>query len=123
MIDIVESLLNGEAKFPAAFKAAKSYWDSFFSEHEDDDDRQLAIALDQAQGSFQWAMEDVGLEKPFAKSIMALTCIGSLYRDGFEDRADLAQRLASIFVNSRDLSLSARGPATQVAALYSLIVN
>ena len=119
LLDVFESLLKGERKYPAAFQQAKLFWTSFFDQHAANSDSDLADALDKAQMAFQWKMEEVGLEKPLAKDLMALTCIGSLYNDGFDDRS-LAVRVINILENNRSISLSVRGPATEVKALYGL---
>lgn len=119
MIDMIESLMKGEPQYAAALRVAKTFWDEFFAEHAADDASSLQKAIESAQVRFQWALEEVGLIAPFAKSIMALTCIASLYDDGFEDRV-LANRVVNALVTSKSLSLGIGSSATEVAALYDL---
>ena len=119
MIDMIESLMKGEPQYPAALKAAKVFWDDFFAEHAGDDDEALQAAIDAAQMRFQWAVEKAGLTSPFAKSIMALTCVASMYNDGFEDQG-LAKRVIAAMVRSKSLSLGIGSSAKEVAVLYDL---
>ena len=69
--------------------------------------------------AFEWALADVGLTRPFAKSLFALTCVGSLYDDGFDDPA-LAERVLLAISTSRSLSVEIKGAAADVAKLYPL---
>lgn len=78
MIDLKEGLLKGQSVYPAAFVRAKKFWDEFFVAHASDDVETLQKAIEDAQTSFQWAVEEVGLIAPMAKDIMAVTCIDSL---------------------------------------------
>ena len=120
LVDVVESLLSGAPEYPKAFAAAKPFWDQFFSEHGEADDQGLQQAIDGAQLKFQWAMEnEAGLVAPFAKSIMALTAIGSLYSDGFEDQF-FANRVVRRFIESTSLSLGVKSAAKDVARMYDL---
>jgi hypothetical protein len=119
MIDIFESLMDGKPEYPAAFQAARTFWATFFAEHDHDDNAGLKTAIEDAQTSFQWAMEEVGLIPPFAKSIMALTCVCALYEDGFEDR-EYAKRVIDAFKSSKSLSLGIGSSAEEVERLYGL---
>uniref|UniRef100_UPI0035CA2FB1 hypothetical protein n=1 Tax=uncultured Sphingomonas sp. TaxID=158754 RepID=UPI0035CA2FB1 len=119
MIDVIEGLLSGNSLYPAAFAKAKIFWDDFFASHADDSDRDLQKAIEDEQMSFQWAVEEVGLTSPFAKEIMAVTCIGSLYEDGFADRA-LAERAVRAMITSKSLSMGIPSSAEEVRRLYDL---
>ena len=119
MIDVIEGLLSGNSLYPSAFARAKIFWDEFFATHADDGDRDLQKAIEDAQVSFQWAVEEVGLRSPFAKEIMAVTCIGSLYQDGFADLA-LAERAVRAMTTSKSLSMGIPNSAEEVRQLYDL---
>ncbi|GGE98152.1 hypothetical protein [Sphingomonas prati] len=119
MIDVFEALLKGDATYPAAFMRAKVFWDEFFAEHSGVGDAELKTAVEGAQIPFQWAMEEVGLTAPFAKGIMAVTCVGSLYDDGFA-APELAARVVEAMRTSRSLSLGIGSSAEEVSRLYQL---
>lgn len=120
MIDVIESLMKGEDAYPRAFATAQRFWGQFYSEHGDAGDTELQKAIESAQMPFQWRLEkEAGLAAPFAKSIMALTAIGALYRDGFEDEK-LAKRVVQIFITSSTLSGGVKSAAKEVAAMYGL---
>lgn len=119
MLDMIEALMDGDTKYLFALKEAKVFWAEFFSEHASDDDETLMKAIEAAQTSFQWAVEKSGLTAPFAKGIMALTCIASLYHDGFEDQ-DLAARAIKAMMDSKMLSTGIGSSAKEVAVLYGL---
>lgn len=121
LVDVIESMMLGRDEYPKAFKSAQDFWAEFFDEHAEDDAADLAEAVDHAQTDFVWRIEsDAGLVPPFAKSIMALTAIGSLYRAGFEDNRDLAERVIEAFVGSSSLSIDVKAAARDVAQMYSL---
>lgn len=119
MIDLIEGLLKGASPYPAAFVRAKKFWDEFFAEHASDDAETLQKAIEDEQISFQWAMEEVGLIPPLAKDIMAVTCVGSLYNDGFVD-PDLASRVVVAMSTSGSLSSGIPSSAADVGRLYEL---
>jgi hypothetical protein len=119
MIDVIEGLLKGDAIYPAAFKRAKAFWDEFFAEHANDPEDRLQYAIEGSQIPFQWAMEETGLVAPLAKDIMAVTCVGSLYNDGFAD-PELARRVVRAMSTSRSLSLGIGSSAEEVGRLYDL---
>lgn len=119
MIDIIESLLGGNSPYPAAFARAKIFWDDFFATHANDPEPDLQKAIEAQQIKFQWAMEEVGLIPPFAKAIMALTCIGSLYEDGFANPA-LAERVVRVMGSSKSLSVGIPSSAEEAGRLYNL---
>jgi len=119
MIDVIEGLLKGDGQYPAAFQRAKIFWDDFFSKHANDSEEQLKSAIEDAQLPFQWEVEKVGLVAPLAKSIMAVTCIGSLYNDGFDD-PELARRVVRAMSSSRRLSLGIGSDAIKVGKMYDL---
>lgn len=121
LVDVIESMMLAKDEYPKAFKSAPAFWSSFFEKHSDDDDAELAEAIDDAQIDFQWRMEeDAGLVPPFAKAIMALTAIASLYHDGFEDNRGLAERVIAAFIGSSSLSIDVKTAARDVAQMYSL---
>lgn len=119
MIDVIESLLKGDNTYPAAFKRAKKFWDEFFVGHANDSLTDLQSAIESEQSPFQWAMEEVGLISPLAKDIMAITCVGSLYDDGFTNPA-LARRVVDAMRTSRSLSMGIGSSAEAVGRLYDL---
>lgn len=119
MIDVIEGLLIGSSPYPAAFERAKTFWGDFFANHASDAEGDLQKAIEDEQIAFQWAMEKVGLIPPLAKSIMAVTCVGSLYEDGFADR-DLAERVVRVMRSSTSLSLGIPRSAEEVGRLYDL---
>jgi len=120
LVDVVESLMKGEGDYPKAFVAAQQFWESFYVENGDASDAELQRAIDDAQMPFQWKLEkEAGLLAPFAKSIMALTAIGALYRDGFEDEG-FAKRVLRCFRTSTTLSGGVKSAAKDVAEMYSL---
>jgi hypothetical protein len=119
MIDVIEGLLKGDSRYPAAFRLAKVFWDDFFSKHAHDTEEQLKSAIEDAQIPFQWEVEKAGLVAPLAKSVMAVTCIGSLYNDGFDD-PELAKRVVRAMSSSRRLSLGIGGDADEVGKMYDL---
>lgn len=119
MIDVIEGLLIGGSPYPAAFARAKIFWDEFFAEHANDEEGALQRAIEEKQVAFQWAMEETGLNSPLAKGIMAVTCIGSLYQDGFADRA-LASRVIRAMRSSKSLSGGIPRSAEEVGSLYDL---
>ena len=118
VIDIIESLLAGNPEYPAAFRAAKAFWDDFFAVHADDPDDELRTALEGAQIPFQWKVEEVGLIQPFAKQIFLLTCVGSLYNDGFEDEG-LPRRVIEA-ARTSSMSSEIANAADNVAQMYGL---
>jgi hypothetical protein len=121
IVDVIESMMDGSDEYPRAFRAARTFWSEFFDEHADDGDAALSAAIDAAQMPFQWLMEkEAGLSPPLAKSIMALTAIGHLYQDGFEDSGDLARRVIAGFAGSSTLSGGVKSAAVDVADLYDL---
>ena len=121
IVDVIESMMDGSDEYPRAFRAARSFWSEFFVDHTGDNDLEFSAAIDAAQMPFQWSMEkDAGLTAPFAKSIMALTAIGHLYNDGFEDGGDLARRVIAAFVGSSTLSGGVKETADDVAERYDL---
>lgn len=121
IVDVIESMMRGDDEYPRAFRSAQAFWSEFFGEHGEDGDAALAEAIDAVQMPFQRYMEEeAGLTPPFAKSIMALTAIGHLYRDGFEDDGDLAKRVIAAFVVSSTLSGGVKTSARDVADLYDL---
>lgn len=119
MIDLIEALMRGDTVYPRAFAAALPFWQRFYKEHEGASDADLQRAIEEAQIAFQWAVEEVGMLAPHAKSIMAVTAIGTLYNDGFEDEA-LARRVIAAFLGSSSLSTGVIGAAREVAHLYRL---
>ncbi|MVA12971.1 hypothetical protein GOZ78_23490 [Agrobacterium vitis] len=119
MIDVIESLLAGDSPYPAAFARAKNFWGGFFSTHAADSEPDLQKAIEAQQIKFQWAMEEAGLIPPFAKAIMAITCVGSLYEDGFADRS-LAERVVRVMSSSKSLSIGIPSSAEEVGRLYDL---
>jgi hypothetical protein len=119
MIDVIEGLMSGSSVYPAAFARAKMFWIEFFATHSGDSASDLQDAIEGEQISFQWAMEEVGLLPPLAKQIMAVTCVGSLYEDGFADR-ELAKRVAQAMITSKSLSLGIASSAEEVARFYDL---
>lgn len=119
MIDTIEGLLSGDPAYPAAFRRAKAYWDEFFAAHAQDGDAALQGAIEAAQVPFQWAVEEEGLTPPLAKGIMAVTCVGSLYQDGFAD-PDLARRVVAAMATSGSLSAGIGASAAEVGRLYDL---
>lgn len=120
MIDVIESLMQGEDQYPRAFAAALPFWRDFYNEHEGADPAGLQDAIDESQTSFEWKMnETAGLTRPFAKSIMAITAIGALYRDGFEDE-DFARRVVQCFIGSDRLSVDVKSQAARVKTMYGL---
>lgn len=119
MIDAIEGLMSGSSPYPTAFARAKTFWDAFFATHADDDADDLQRAIEDEQVAFQWAMEDVGLIPPLAKSIMAVTCVGSLYQDGFADR-HLAERVVEAMRTSKSLSHGIPTDAEELGRLYDL---
>ncbi len=121
IVDVIESMMAGSDEYPRAFRSAQAFWSEFFEEHAEDDAAALSDAIDEAQMPFQWRMEEeAGLSAPFAKTIMALTAIGSLYQDGFDDNRDLAGRVIAAFVGSSSLSSDVKTSASDVARLYDL---
>ncbi len=119
MIDMIESIMKGENQYPEALKLSKVFWDKFFEKHADDDEASLQKAIDESQTDFQWAVEKAGLKPPFAKSILVLTCIASLYNDGFEN-PEFAKRVLKAVKTSTTLSIEVKGSAKHVEAFYSL---
>jgi hypothetical protein len=119
LVDVVESLMKGERLYPEAFAVAQGFWDSFYREHYHDNDEALQEAVDDAQLPFQWEVEKVGLVAPLAKSIMPITALGALYRDGFDDES-FARRLLQRFVDSTSLSLGVKSAAQVAAKMYGL---
>ncbi|MBI0435777.1 MULTISPECIES: hypothetical protein [Acetobacterales] len=119
MLDVIGSLMKGEDKYPRAFAAANEFWSEIFVVQRDGDDATLQAAIDGSQTSFEWRMSDVGVSRPSAKSIMAVTAIGALYRDGFEDE-EFAKRVIRSFVASSRLSLEVKASARDTMTMYSL---
>lgn len=121
IVDVIESMMGGSDEYPRAFRSAQAFWTEFFEEHAEDDGAALAEGIDCAQMPFLRQMrKDADLSAPFAKSIMALTAIGSLYNDGFEDNRDLAERAIAAFVGSSSLSGGVKSAAADVARFYDL---
>lgn len=95
IVDVIESMMGGSDEYPRALRSARAFWSKFFAEHAEDGNTALAAAVDAAQMPFQWRKEeDAGLTPPYSKSIMALTAIGYLYKDGFDDDGELARRVS-----------------------------
>jgi hypothetical protein len=94
-------LLVGDVDIPGQFAAAKSFWDAFFIEHGHKPEAELAKVLTITQSRFYTKV--VPDDYQFAKLIMPLTAIGSLYdRDsGFsKKKRALACKLVAAFEQS-----------------------
>jgi hypothetical protein len=119
MISVIGALLDGDAQIAANFKKAKEFWVEFFKEHRGDslDDLRKAI------GDSQWGFEQaLGNKSAFAKEIMPLTALGTLYSQtyGFDDREEFAQRVVQAFKGSA-VSVEVQGAALRrVVAIYGL---
>ena len=120
LVDALESMMRGEDGYPRAFAAAKTFWDIFYAEHDEENDAELRSAVDQAQLHFEHEVGDAsGLTRPFVKSIMLLTAVAALYNDGFEN-PDLVKRVLKAFASSTSLSIDVKSHAKAVAAMYGL---
>jgi hypothetical protein len=120
LVDMVESLMSRNDMYFQALASAKKFWDKFFEDIDDYNEEKLQEKIDKAQIPFQWQMEkDAGMTPPLSKSIMALTAIGSLYSDGFEDK-DLARRVVDCFIKSNNLSIDVKSAAKKVKNMYGL---
>lgn len=120
MISVFARLLSGDAAVVSIFASAKGFWVDFFHEHGTCSQEELARLLSNAQTRFyrQVAPEDYA----FAKEIMALTAIGTLYEetDGFDENEGLARRLISAFRES-SVSVEVKGRLLDAAvAAYRL---
>ena len=111
-------LLAGDADIPGQFARAKSFWDAFFIEHGHKPAAELAKVLTSTQSRFY--TEVVPDDYQFAKLIMPLTAIGSLYdRDsGFSEKNALACKLVAAFEQS-GVSVEVKGSYLHYArAIY-----
>lgn len=84
MSTVIERLMSGDKDIVRQCVATKSYWDEFFRGKKNLSISELAKALEMALFSFKKIFGD---DYPFAKEMMPLTCLGSLYNDGFEDKS------------------------------------
>jgi hypothetical protein len=94
-------LLAGDAGIPGQFAAAKFFWDAFFIEHGDKPEAELAKVLTVTQSLFYTKVAPGDYD--FAKLIMPLTAIGSLYDagTGFQgDNLALAWKVVRAFEQS-----------------------
>lgn len=115
MITVIKKLLDGDtSRLLPQFTRAKAFWEKFLKVHWDDDIETLAKALSDAQTTFE--IECFNNDRGTAKSVMALTCLGTLYDEqgGFSNRS-YAQRLVKAFEASY-VSLEVKGHVLKVAA-------
>ncbi len=97
MITLVTKLMKGGARLAAQFSRTKDFWDQFFVENSHLSVEQLAQSLGAKYEAFQHQCFDG--ETVLAKEAMPLTCIASLYDNGFRD-PDLARKMIASFRQS-----------------------
>ena len=98
---IFSRLLVGDADIASQFAAAKPFWDEFFIEHGDKSEAELADVLTITQSRFYTKVAPGDYD--FAKLIMPLTAIDSLYDagTGFQgDNLALAWKVVRAFEQS-----------------------
>ena len=99
MIPAIERLSAGDTSVVGAFVKAKEFWKVFFEAHKREDVDTLAISLSDTQSAFEQLLDG---DRYLAKSIMAVTCLASLYDEmnGFGENEDLAHRIVDAFRKS-----------------------
>ena len=120
MLTMISRLLAGDQRIPEQFAQARRFWNDFFDEHAGELEPILAESLGKAQSSFYRTVAPN--DYAFAKAIMALTAIGSLYDDanGFGEKLDLAQKVVRSFKRS-SVSVEVKGAyLRETVALYDL---
>jgi predicted HicB family RNase H-like nuclease len=97
---LVQKLLDGDKKLAVLFQNAKTFWKDFFKKNSQRPVAAIAKGLGLEQHAFEAIFEeDYG--RNFAKEMMPLTCLGSLYDEhvGFENR-QLAKKVVEAFRES-----------------------
>jgi|SRR5882672_1716685 len=115
MQSVIKALLEGDPRVASHFKAAKRFWKKFFDENRDASETELRERIGAAQFAFEQAVGKGG----FAKEIMPLTALGTLYSEdnGFEE---IAERVLRAFKGS-SVSMEVQGGALKrAAAIYGL---
>ncbi|HEV2161346.1 MAG TPA: hypothetical protein VGR52_03800 [Stellaceae bacterium] len=119
MIWAVLDLMDGDQQTLKAFVAAGKFWDNFFQDKRKWSVEEFRAWFSKFQVRYEHALP--GDDRPFKKRIMALTCLGSLYRKGseFGDNRDLAVKVAKALLTS-DVSLEVKHFAVDVVKLFDL---
>jgi hypothetical protein len=119
MINAIESVLRGDPTYPAAFKRANRFWREFFAQRAGEADDALQRAIESAQKRFQQAMAESGLAARQADEIMAMSCLGALYDDGFAN-PELARRVVNTIRTSNVLSPCIRRSINEARQIFDL---
>jgi hypothetical protein len=88
MLSLVERLLNGnDPKLPGQLAGTKEFWLEFFEKHKNSSEATLAKALGDAQVPYEWLFGP-DRSRPFAKEMMPVTCLGTLYAESTDWEKD-----------------------------------
>jgi hypothetical protein len=121
METIIFRLLARDPDILDQFANAKYFWDKFFTEHRNKSEADLAKVLTITQARFH--TEIAPSDYQFAKQIMPLTAIGSLYKEGDDFQNDdhaLARKVIKAFEQSY-ASVETKGSYLESArAVYGL---
>lgn len=119
MIWAVLDLMDGDQQTLKAFVAAGKFWDNFFQDKREWSVEQFRDWFSKFQVRYEFALP--GEDRPFKKRIMALTCLGSLYRKGseFGENRDLAVKVAKALLTS-DLSIEVKHFGVDVVKLFDI---
>lgn len=115
----VRDLLDGDQQTFEAFVAAGKFWDNFFQDKRGWSVEQFRKWFSDHQVQFEHALP--GDDRLFKKRMMALTCLGSIYRKGGEssENRDLAVKVAKALITST-VSIEIQEYATDVVHLFDI---
>ena len=111
IVPLVQKLVDGDTDLAIRFKNAKSFWEEFFKKSS----HLSGAALAKELGSKQRAFEAIFEDRQFAKKMMPLTCLGSLYggHGSFENQK-LAKKVVEAFKKSL-VSIEIKGAYLEAA--------
>ena len=115
----LHDFMNGNQQTLEAFVAARKFWDDFFKDKREWSAEQFRDWFSKFYLRYEYALP--GDDRPLKKRIMALTCLGSLYRcsGDFGDNRDLAIKAAKAFLTS-DVSLEAKADGWDAVKLFQI---
>jgi hypothetical protein len=119
MIELVQRLLSGDANVPRQMEEARRFWTAFFEEHGAKPAAEIGRELNLAQSRFNTIF---GGNWPFAKEMMPVTCLGTIYGaddEMDEGRRELARKMIAV-MGTDAVSVEVHGYVREAAALFGL---
>jgi len=108
---LVRKLLSVDANLTECLNKAREFWVSFFDKNSEMSVRALAKELSAKQRAFERIFE----ERPFAKQMMPLTCLGFLHD---HQNKHLARKIVKAFECSGTMSSEIRRYLNSAAQVY-----